>query len=69
VDQFGFDQAQQMERLVSRAGIFDRFTESLRWNIHMAARVTETAELPEAARSELLDWDSWRFTGIEIDTA
>jgi len=29
IHQFGFDQAQQMERLVSRAGIFDRFTESL----------------------------------------
>jgi len=65
----GFDQTRHIAALLERAPALDRLTDSLpSWEMHFAGRITDDAEFPVDARSSVLDWDSWAFTGIEIDT-
>lgn len=69
VTEFGFDHTRKMNAFARRGWVPDRLTDALpSWNIHLAGRATDGADLPAGARADLVDWESWQFTGIEIDT-
>jgi len=69
VAEFGFDHTRKMNEFVGQGWVPEQLTNALpSWNIHLAGRPTDGADLSADARAELVDWESWQFTGIEIDT-